>query len=187
MVFCIPEDGIRSHYRYLWATMWLLGTKIGTSWRAANVPNLWNISPGTPEFSKLWITSSNLTYLTHQLIFFKSLFLNCVYVWFGIMQYAYIMCTAYTDSQLRYLKHLFFLCLVLFGQNLKVFSLRIREFCLHFYLCTTCVQCPQRPEEGIGSTRTADTGGCWQEVFLTMNSLSSPVLGAIKYFSVSSS
>jgi hypothetical protein len=32
-----PEEGIRSHYRWLWATMWLLGIELRTSGRAASV------------------------------------------------------------------------------------------------------------------------------------------------------
>jgi hypothetical protein len=32
---CMPEEGARSHYRWLWATMWLLRIKLRTSGRAA--------------------------------------------------------------------------------------------------------------------------------------------------------
>ena len=45
-----PEEGIRSHYRWLWATMCLLGTELRTSGRAANVLNYWAISPA-PHWS----------------------------------------------------------------------------------------------------------------------------------------
>ena len=31
---CTPEERIRSHYRWLWATMWLLGIELRTSERA---------------------------------------------------------------------------------------------------------------------------------------------------------
>ena len=33
-----PEEGIRSHYRWLWAIMWLLGIELRTSVRAASAP-----------------------------------------------------------------------------------------------------------------------------------------------------
>jgi hypothetical protein len=39
------EKGIRSHYRCLWATMWLLGIELRTSGRAVNVLNCWAITP----------------------------------------------------------------------------------------------------------------------------------------------
>jgi hypothetical protein len=40
-----PEEGIGSHYRWLWATMWLLGIELRTSGRTASALNLWAISP----------------------------------------------------------------------------------------------------------------------------------------------
>ena len=40
-----PEQGTRSHYRWLWATMWLLGIELRTSGRAASALNRWAISP----------------------------------------------------------------------------------------------------------------------------------------------
>jgi len=40
-----PEEGIRSHYRWLWATMWLLGIELRTSGRAVGALNHWAISP----------------------------------------------------------------------------------------------------------------------------------------------
>jgi len=40
-----PEEGIRSHYRWLWATMWLLGFELRTSERAVSALNHWAISP----------------------------------------------------------------------------------------------------------------------------------------------
>jgi hypothetical protein len=35
------KEGIRSHHRWLWATMWLLGMELGTSGRAASALNHW--------------------------------------------------------------------------------------------------------------------------------------------------
>jgi hypothetical protein len=49
---CTPEEGIRFHYRWLWATMWLLGVELRTSRRAASALNLCAISP-TPWYSIL--------------------------------------------------------------------------------------------------------------------------------------
>jgi len=40
-----PEKGIRSHYRWLWATMWLLGIELRTSGRAVSDLPHWAISP----------------------------------------------------------------------------------------------------------------------------------------------
>ena len=44
-----PEEGVRSHYRWLWATMWLLGIELRTFGRAVSVLNCWAISPGLTE------------------------------------------------------------------------------------------------------------------------------------------
>jgi hypothetical protein len=43
-----PEEGIRSHYRWLGAAMWLLGIELRTSRRAVSALNLGAISP-TPQ------------------------------------------------------------------------------------------------------------------------------------------
>ena len=41
-----PEEGIiRPHYRWLWATMWLLGLELRASGRAVSPLNCWAISP----------------------------------------------------------------------------------------------------------------------------------------------
>jgi hypothetical protein len=40
-----PEEGIRSHCRWLWAIMWLLEIELRTSERAISALNLWAISP----------------------------------------------------------------------------------------------------------------------------------------------
>jgi hypothetical protein len=45
----IPGEGIRSHYRWLWAIMWLLGMELRTSGRTVvGALNHWAISPA-PE------------------------------------------------------------------------------------------------------------------------------------------
>jgi hypothetical protein len=45
----LPSDtlgeGIRSHYRWFWATMWLLGIELRTSGRIVSALNQWAISP----------------------------------------------------------------------------------------------------------------------------------------------
>jgi hypothetical protein len=38
------EEGIRSHYRWLWATMWLLGIELRTSGKAVSALNCGAIS-----------------------------------------------------------------------------------------------------------------------------------------------
>lgn len=49
-----PEKDIESHYRWLWAIMWLLGLELGTSGGAVSAPSRWAISPAPPAtFKKL--------------------------------------------------------------------------------------------------------------------------------------
>jgi len=52
---CMPEKGIRSQDRWLWATMWLLGIELRTSGRADSVLNHWAISPAPAHSLKLFI------------------------------------------------------------------------------------------------------------------------------------
>ena len=40
-----PEEGIGSHYRWLWATTWLLGIELRTFGRAVSALNCWTDSP----------------------------------------------------------------------------------------------------------------------------------------------
>ena len=54
-----PEESTRSHYRWLWATMWLLEIELRTFWRAGNALNLWAISPAP----KLTLFKKILIYL----------------------------------------------------------------------------------------------------------------------------
>jgi len=42
---CAPEGGIRSHYRWLWAIIWLLGIELRSSGRSASALNHQAISP----------------------------------------------------------------------------------------------------------------------------------------------
>ena len=43
-----PVEGMGSHYRWLWATMWLLGIELRTSGRAVSSLIPWAISPAPP-------------------------------------------------------------------------------------------------------------------------------------------
>jgi hypothetical protein len=57
MYTLMSEEDIRSHYRWLWATMWLLGIELPTSGRAASALNHWTISPAQQValFSWIWV------------------------------------------------------------------------------------------------------------------------------------
>ena len=48
-----PEEGIRSHYKWLWATMWVLRIEFRTSGRAVSALNHWDISPAPTIISDL--------------------------------------------------------------------------------------------------------------------------------------
>ena len=50
----IPEKGIRCHYRWLRATMWLLGIELRTSRKAASAFNPWAISPAQKRLTLFW-------------------------------------------------------------------------------------------------------------------------------------
>jgi hypothetical protein len=43
------EEGIGSHYRWLWATMWLLRIELRASERAVSGLNHWAISPAQDD------------------------------------------------------------------------------------------------------------------------------------------
>jgi hypothetical protein len=46
-----PEGGTGFHYRWLWATMWLLGIELRTSGRAVSALDHWGISPAPLSYS----------------------------------------------------------------------------------------------------------------------------------------
>jgi hypothetical protein len=48
---CASEEGIRSHYRWSWATMCLLGIELRTSGRETTALNCWAISPASVTFT----------------------------------------------------------------------------------------------------------------------------------------
>jgi hypothetical protein len=59
-----PEEGIRSHYRWLWATMSLLGIELRTSEVVVSALNCWAIFPALLNISKkeplVFITGKNV-------------------------------------------------------------------------------------------------------------------------------
>jgi hypothetical protein len=52
-----PEEGIRSHYKWLWATMRLLGIELRTSGKAVSILNHWAISPALDAVSMAYMPS----------------------------------------------------------------------------------------------------------------------------------
>lgn len=61
-IFDTPEEGTRSHYRWLCAIMWLVGIELKTSGKAGCVLNLWAIFPAQKNpfylnyiFCSIWI------------------------------------------------------------------------------------------------------------------------------------
>jgi hypothetical protein len=63
-----PEEGIRSHYRWLWAAMWLVRTELRTSRRADSVLSRCAISPAPSILNnreskkKIWAGIDRLVY-----------------------------------------------------------------------------------------------------------------------------
>jgi hypothetical protein len=99
-----PEEGIRSHYWWLWATMWLLGFELRTFGRAISTLNHWAISPALTSASERWrqenkfilcsfqVWWASLNYMRPCLgwflfwgVFFVFLFLVFFLVWFGFL------------------------------------------------------------------------------------------------------
>jgi len=63
-----PEEGIGSHYRWLWATMWLLGIELRSFGRAVSALNHWAISPALqPQFLKVKMFKKNKNYKLNQI------------------------------------------------------------------------------------------------------------------------
>jgi hypothetical protein len=54
------EEGIESHYRWLWATMWLLGFELRTSGRVVSALNCWAISPAQIFFKGCFHFKNNI-------------------------------------------------------------------------------------------------------------------------------
>jgi hypothetical protein len=53
-----PEEGIRSHYRWLWGTVWWLQIELRTSERAVSALNRWAISPAPEQYTlNGWVTT----------------------------------------------------------------------------------------------------------------------------------
>ena len=67
-IFRHTREGIRSHCRWLWVTMWLLGIELRAAGRAIIALYQWAISPA-PHFwflktSSVWFSLPSLGYLT---------------------------------------------------------------------------------------------------------------------------
>ena len=72
-----PEEGIGSHYRWLWGTMWLLGMELRASGRAVSALNHCAISqppcsPGSIT-RHYWLSGlSNETFFKNKIIVLKA-------------------------------------------------------------------------------------------------------------------
>ena len=56
-----PEEGIGSHYRWLWATMWLLRIELRSSGRTVRALNRWALSPAPIIRFCFWFFLSKFT------------------------------------------------------------------------------------------------------------------------------
>ena len=85
------REGIRSHHRWLWATMSLLGIELRTSGRAVSACNLWAISPASLETTKSASTcvSTNLSSLaSEKSILVKTKFTQeCSFLWTPLLHH----------------------------------------------------------------------------------------------------
>ena len=81
-----PEEGFRYHYRWLWATIWLLGIEFRTPGRTVSALNCWAISPAPYKWflMSIWVLRLGL---------YESPFLgtNCVVMLCQVMLYCHIM------------------------------------------------------------------------------------------------
>jgi hypothetical protein len=80
------EEGIRSHYRWLWATMWLLGIELRTSGRAVGALNRRAIQPQKFFFFKEYTIYTNSLFrlkspIKDYRVIFKFSFIYWVYIW----------------------------------------------------------------------------------------------------------
>jgi hypothetical protein len=75
---CTPEEGVRSHYRWLWATMWLLGIELRTSGRAVGAFNRWAISPA-PITTFLGPSIQNTS--CYYILFYKDFFKLFIFIY----------------------------------------------------------------------------------------------------------
>ena len=57
------EEGIGSHYRWLWATMWFLGIELRTFERAVSALNCWAISPVPLTTFQTWVILLSAMYI----------------------------------------------------------------------------------------------------------------------------
>jgi len=116
-----PEEGMRSHYRGLWATIWLLETELRTSGRATcpvpiteNVIHcILNLSFPSSNSSRS-IPHSKLTHRTDRSVYTSStsrlgLFLREVYRWYSsLVNIVLIALSFYVQVPIVSGKHCFF-------------------------------------------------------------------------------
>ena len=62
MCTCVPEEGTRSHYRWLRATMWLIGIELRTSGRAVLLTAEPYFQPKNPLYTVDWGTNSEMNF-----------------------------------------------------------------------------------------------------------------------------
>ena len=83
-----PQDSIRSLYRWLWATMWLLGIELRTSGKAVSSLNRWAISPARFLPSNVREHASMLALRSpHPTKELASLYSSVVYLYHKIWRY----------------------------------------------------------------------------------------------------
>ena len=66
----VPEESVRPHYGWLWATMWVLGFELRTFGRAVSAFICWAISPALPDFWVLGVKANTTTHRANNI--FKS-------------------------------------------------------------------------------------------------------------------
>jgi hypothetical protein len=70
MYTCVPKEGIRFHYRWLWVTMWLLKIELRTPRRTTSALNCWAVSPALLDS----ITMENIgNWVLHVISFYQEL------------------------------------------------------------------------------------------------------------------
>ena len=95
----IPEEGTRSHYRWLWANMWLLGIELRSSGRAARLLNYWAVSPAPNQFFKIITGTIHSWRLLYFPIIWSSSFSHSEMYFF--VSLVILLCSWYKNSLLH--------------------------------------------------------------------------------------
>ena len=76
------EEGIKSNYRWLWATTWLLAIELRNSGRAASAVNCWAISPSSimKTFKQLKQRQKQSSKKATSTLIFCYIFLTCFWL-----------------------------------------------------------------------------------------------------------